>query len=523
MYFLDFWNRDSFPHNNVFGDNLRHLHDLLHKCANLDSLFLYKFYWYLLPHRDHDLSIDNFNVSDCDQPVDVFFLDKGHFLLPHDFNRNPPFDWHFFNYLTINIHSYNFFLICNLYFLLLDKIRYFFSHYFLNFLGQVDGHLLFDFNNLQNLNLPLNKLFDDLGHVLDIFDDPRHHDDLFHDLFNLHDARNFHDLFHYLFGHDSHLLNDFFLNYNWNRNLLYNFSRNLLSVGDEPLDVDVDQLRLLLNIRHGDLHCHWHLPGNPNRHSFLNFDILSHDLFAENWYFLDSVNVFNDLFDIAFDLNDFFLNNIFLDFLDERHLGLDRYLNYFFGLMDDLNNLFNCVDNFDWFLYDLGNENRNLLFNLNNLWFVDEIIDDLFNLHIFYDLYWNFFLDLDLLDVGNFSKNLNQSLFIPWNFNDLSNDLLDRYFDLHIDFLGDLGVSFSHQRFFNLLDLCFFNWHLTNCRHLLDLLLKDMLFNDSFLPGIDFDNFFDCDFNRDLLDGNVSNSFFDDQGNLLLHNDRALN
>lgn len=183
---------------------------------------------------------------------------------------------------------------------------------------------------------------------------------------------------------------------------------------------------------------------------------------------------------------------------------------------------------FNYFLYDSFNvlvdfDNlRNDFFDLDNLWYVDSLLDNLFNFvnfRNFSNSIDDFFNDLpDLLNLLDHSFNRHNFFSEFFNFNNSVLDVRNNFLDLFDSFLNNYIVNVFFN--FNNLDLFLFNWNdfFADLINLFDLSVNDFdghhFLNDSINWDLNFDG--DNDVSIDLNDfglfDNVGDDFFNFEG-----------
>ena len=233
-------------------NDLRNLNYIFDYLLDLHCLLLDHLNGDLVLEGNYDLLLVNLNLSHGHQSIDDLLLDDRNFL----FNNN--LHWHFVFHLNL---SYNLDFLVEIYYLLhihwlnSDSFNWLFHNLWnnlLNFSRKIPWHLDRKFNNLEDLNLSFNDLLHYLRDMDDILDNPRNYDNLLDYLLDLDHSRNFHHLFYDLFNDDSHWSDNFFFTDNGYRNFSNHFQLNFLSIGNNSLFFECDNLYFILDEGNSD-------------------------------------------------------------------------------------------------------------------------------------------------------------------------------------------------------------------------------------------------------------------------------
>lgn len=184
-----------------------------------------------------------------------------------------------------------------------------------------------------------------------------------------------------------------------------------------------DDLWLLDNVGNSDLHQHWLLSCNPQRHWLLDFDLFGYESLLNYWFLDNLLLVLNFLLCVPLPYDDFLLNNLLADLRNDWDLYSSRDFNNFLHLSLCNNDLFYSLHNIHWLLDYFGGEYWYLFFycyvrrNLHN------VVNYTFYLFKLYHLHWHLLNNLHFINVANLSNHLHQLLLYFGNFNHTGHDL----------------------------------------------------------------------------------------------------
>lgn len=157
----------------------------------------------------------------------------------------------------------------------------------------------------------------------------------------------------------------------------------------------------------------------------------------------------------------------FRNLLNNWNILFNSNFNYSLFNIDNLNNFFNSLNYVDLFLYYVIDWDNYLLLHLHNLWNINKIINNFFNLNVFNLLNRNLFNNFYFFDSLDLSNDINKPLLESINYLDFLLDLfgynrnLSSYFNwnLFLYLLNNMSIDFNNFSLDEWLLLYYLNWN----------------------------------------------------------------